>query len=264
MSFRPVALWVGVLAMMLLSGCGDRVNKKALGPDEYFAYAKKKFDNGDYLSASTEFTVVTLRFSGHPVVDEAQYYLAESHFKSEEYLIAISEYEKLINEYPQSPFNQLAQFKVGLSFYRMSLRAELDQEYTRQAMRRFQNFVEENPSHELNEEAQKLIANLREKLAHKQLIGATTYRRMGIWDSALIYYDIVLERYYDTPSAEEAMFFRGESLFKLKRFPEAQTAFTLFLEKFPQSEYASRAKGRLGDLVDAPAGMETGEASLND
>lgn len=244
--FHKITWWIGcLLALSLLAGCGKSVKKKEMGPDVYFEYAKQKFDKGNYLDAITEFTVITLRYSGDPVVDDAQYYLAESHFKQKEYLIAISEYQKLINDYPQSLYRVLAQFKIGLSYYKLSLRPELDQEYTRQGIRAFQDFLEENPNHELKDKATEYIAKLREKLAKKQMIGATTYRKMGIYDAALIYYDILLEKYYDTSYAPEAYYWKGESLYRLKRYPEALSALTVYVEKYPEHGHVDEAKARI-------------------
>lgn len=244
-------LAVGMLLVMLaLTGCGEHINKQALGPDEYFEYAKKKFDDGDYFKAATEFTVIVLKFSGNPVVDDAQYYLAESHFKQNEYLVAISEYQKLINDYPRSPYQVLAQFKIGYCYYKMSLRPSLDQENTTKAIRQFQTFIEENPDHELKADAQNLIQELRERLSKKLMIGATTYRKMGIFDAAVVYFDIILSEYYDTSFAPAALFWKGECLYKMKKYTESQTALTVYVEKYPKGKWRDRARERISKISD--------------
>lgn len=230
---------------LLLFSCGRHIQKQDLSADEYFEYAKKKFDRGRYYDAMTEFNIIVLKFSGNPVVDDAQYYLAEAHFKQKEYLIAVSEYGKLIKDYPTSPYALLAQFKIGMSYYEMSLRPELDQEYTLKSIKSFQTFIEEHPDHELKENAGKFIAEMREKLAKKKMIAANTYQKMGIYDSAEIYYSIVVDEYYDTPFVAVAMYRQAECLYKQKKYVEAQAAFTLFLEKYPKHGLASRAKRRI-------------------
>ena len=68
---------------------------------------------------------------------------------------------------------------------------------------------------------------------------------MGIYDSAVIYYDILLEKYYDTPSAEKALYWKSECQYKLKLYNEAITNFTAFLEKYPKSRYVNKAKSRV-------------------
>ncbi|MEJ2635798.1 MAG: outer membrane protein assembly factor BamD [Calditrichia bacterium] len=236
-----------ILSIGLIS-CSPKVNKKEMDAQTYFEYAKKLFDKGKYLQAITEFNVVVLKFSGSPIVDDAQFYLAESHYKNDEYLIAVAEYQKLVDDYPESPYVEEAFYKMGLSYSELSQRPALDQEYTTKALRQLQNFVEAYPDGKFRPEAEKAIARLRAKLARKQLLGGDVYRKMGIYDSAIIYYDIILDTYYDTPVAENAMFWKAACQYKLNKYDEAISNFSAFLEKYPNSKYADRAKSNITEI----------------
>ncbi|NOX35977.1 MAG: outer membrane protein assembly factor BamD [Calditrichaeota bacterium] len=263
MGYASVKRWSrGILVGLLIwaLGCSPKINKQALGPDEYFEYAKKKFDDGDYFEAATEFTVIVLKFSGNPVVDDAQYYLAESHFKMKEYLVAIAEYEKLVQDYPESPYVPLAQFKIGMSYHKLSLRPELDQEYTLKAIRQFQRFIEEYPYHELKSNAEKFIQELRAKLGKKKLMAAEIYRKMGHYPAAIIYYDIVLEEYYDTPAAAEALYWKAECQYQLHQYEEARATFTAFIEKYSQHKRVKKARERIEQITNLIAAREKKEA----
>ena len=247
------------LILIILYSCSPQVNTENFGPDEYFEYAKKLFDKGKYLKAQTEFTIIVLKYSGDPVVDDAQYYLAESHFKQREFIIAISEYQKLINDYPESPYVPLSQFKRALSYQKMSARAELDQVYTKKAIKEFQNFIEEYPTHELKENAEKYINELREKLARKKMMSATTYRKIGIYDAAIIYYDIILEDYYDTSPAVNALFWKGICYYDLKKYIEARVTFSTFIEKYPNHRYSRKAKKSVEKITKKLSSLELDE-----
>lgn len=247
---------ISLLLLFLVIGCGKKTKKETFGPDEYFEFAKKEFDDGKYLKAITDFTIIVLKFSGDPVVDDAQYYLAESHFKQDEYLIAVSEYQKLINDYPESQYVSLAQFKKGMAYYNLSSRAELDQEYTLKAIKELQNFLEEYPDHELEKNAEDYIKELRFKLAKKKLIAARTYRKMGIYDSAIIYYDIILEDYYDSPQAINALFYKAECLYKQKKYIDARVNFSTFVEKYPNNRLTQKAKERVEEITEKLASSE--------
>jgi outer membrane protein assembly factor BamD len=231
-----------------ISSCGKKLAKDTFTAERYFEYAKGLFDKGKYLDAITEFTVITLKFSGNPVVDDAQFYLAESHYKSDEYLIAVAEYQKLVNDYPESPYVPEAFYKMGMSFFKLSQRPELDQEYTLKALRQFQNFIEAYPESSYREKAEKQLYTLRSKLARKQLMGANVYRKMGIYDSAIIYYNILLEKYYDTPAAEKALFWKAECQYKLKLYDEALTTYTVFVEKYPKSNFKREATTKISEI----------------
>ncbi|MEJ2537668.1 MAG: outer membrane protein assembly factor BamD [Calditrichia bacterium] len=239
-----------LLTVVIFAGCGSKIKKEILDANEYFEYAKGLYDKGKYLDAITEFTVIVLKFSADPVVDDAQFYLAQSHFKNEEYLIAVSEYQKVITDYPESPYVEQAFYQIGLSYSELSQRYQLDQEYTLKALRQFQNLIEAYPDGQYREDAEKQLTDLRKKLAKKQLLGGNVYRKMGIYDSAIIYYDILLEKYYDTPSAEEALYWKSVSLFKMKNYNDALTNFTAFLEKYPKSKHAEEARTKISEIQD--------------
>ena len=79
-------LILSILLLIFIS-CGKKISKESFSAEKYFEYAKTLFDQGKYLDAITEFTVITFKFSGNPIVDDAQFYLAESHFKTEDILL---------------------------------------------------------------------------------------------------------------------------------------------------------------------------------
>ncbi len=239
---------LSVLVLFNMFGCAGRVDTSKMGPDSHFEYAKKLFDKGKYYDALTEFTVLVLKYAGNPVIDDAQYFLAETQFRMKEYLVAAVEYQKLIDSYPESPYVTLAEFKVGLCYYKLSLRPELDQEYTYKAIRRFQQFIEEHPNHELRKEAQKLIDEMHVKLGRKKLMAADIYRKMGRWSAAKIYYQIVLDEFFDTPLAADALYWRGESEYMLEEYEHALATLTAYVEKYPNHTYVAKAKARISEI----------------
>ncbi len=239
-------LWVAII--VFIASCAGRVDTSKMGPDSHFEYAKQLFDKGKYYDALTEFTILVLKYAGNPVIDDAQYFLAETHFKMKEYLVASVEYQKLVDSYPESPYVVLAEFKIGLCYYKMSLRPELDQEYTYKAIRRLQQFIEEHPTHELRKEAQKLIDNLHLKLAKKKLMAADIYRKMGRWTAAKIYYQIVLDEFFDTPVAADALYWRGEAEFVLEEYEHALATLTAYIEKYPNHTYVPKARARISEI----------------
>ena len=226
----------------LLMNCAGTHPKPDWTAEQYFHYAKKMFDDEDYYEAADQFTVVTLRYPASVIADSAQYYLAESHFKMKEYLIAAAEFEKLVNNMPHSKLVPLAEYKLALSYYKLSPRPELDQEYTRKAIRQFQLFIEENPTSPLKDDAMKKIAELRNKLAEKQYKNADIYRKMHEYKAAIIYYDLVLQNYYDTDWADDAELGKIETYLEMDDYASAQKEIEKFKQQFPNSELLKKVE----------------------
>jgi outer membrane protein assembly factor BamD len=236
--------------IILLWGCAGTKPQPDWTADQYYSYAKKKFDDGNYYEAVNEFTVVVLRFAGSGVADSAQFFLAESHYNMKEYLIAAVEFEKLINDMGRSSLVPMAQYKLAECYYELSPRAPLDQQYTRKAIREYQYFIEENPTHELKSDAEKKIMELRNKLAKKEYGNAETYRKIREFRSAIIYYDQVLEQYYDTEWADKALYGKIRSLIELEAYGQAQMELNKFTQQFPTSDLMDDVQGISEDIKD--------------
>ena len=240
--FQPRQMVLAMFCMMILCACGGNKLKANMTTEERLAHAEKLFADGDYLEAQTQLRIIILNSPGSTVVDRAQFLLAECHFKVKEFLLAAAEYEKLVRLYTRSEYLDDAQFKIGLSYYELSPKSDLDQKYTLMAINEFQKFLEDYPSSPLVSEVAPKLDAAREKLAKKEYSTATLYRRMAYYESAVISYDAVLSTYYDTRFAEPAYFYRAECLVKLQKPAEAAASLRLLLEKFPKTEFRDRAE----------------------
>jgi len=228
--------FVILLTTLIWLGCSGRSPEPSWTAEEYFEYAKELYSDEDYFESSNEFTIIILRYAGSSVADSAQYYLGLSHYSLGEYIISAAEFSKLINNMPQSPLVPDAQFMLGMSYYQMSPRAALDQEYTKKALRAFQLYVEDFPSHSRREEVEIKLLELREKLAEKEFLNAELYRKMYRLRSSLIYYEIVLERYYDTTWADNALVGKALVYIELEEWENARENLLMFKDKFPDSD----------------------------
>ncbi len=237
------AFILSFLLIIIISCAG-----KGPSPDFYKA-AKEKYDDEDYFEAVNDFTVVLLRFAGSSIADSAQFYLADSHYKMGEYLIAAVEFEKLVNTMAQSSLVPMAQYKIAESYNKLSPRSSLDQEYTLKSIRYYQIFIEENPTHELKEKAEKKIFNLRNKLAKKEWQNAEIYRKMDEFDAAIIYFDQVLAKYYDTDWADDAQFGKIRTYLNAEDPEKAQMELVKFEQQFPSSELLNEVEKLKPDIT---------------
>jgi outer membrane protein assembly factor BamD len=233
-NFILQAIILTVVAILVTS-CGSSNITQNLSAEERFDAGKKKFDEGDYLDAINEFEIVKLQFPGSAVADDAQYYLAESHFKREEFLLAAEEYQALKRNMPASPFVPLVQYKTAMCYYSLSPRSALDQRYTARAIDEFQTFIEYNPTHELVPDAEAKIKELNMRLSQKLYETALLYMKMEYYKAAVVYFNDVVEKYHDTPYAEPAQLGKARALAARKKYDEAKQEVEKFLDKYPNS-----------------------------
>ena len=238
---KALILPLVAVCLAVLAGCGSSEQTSTLSADERFDKAKALFDKENYLEAINEFTIVTLQFQGSQHAADAQFYLGECRYRRGEYLLAAFEYGVLKKSYPASPRVPESQYKLAMSYYELSPRPSLDQQYTRKAIDEFQSFVEYYPSDPLAADATAKIRELDGKLAKKLYDAARQYVVLERYVAALRYFDDVIDQYHDTDWAPLAFLDKVELLINRKKYADAQTNLTRFLSRYPNSVLKSRA-----------------------
>jgi outer membrane protein assembly factor BamD len=200
-----------IIFFCLIQGCNRaKVNLNELAPEQQFDYAKSYFDRKNYHNAKFAFTHIIMNNPGHPIIEKTMFFLAETHFMSREYILAIEEYERLIRQLPRSEFADHARFKIGLAYYNLSPNYQLDQEYTKRTISELQRFLDEYPQSPYRERAVEKIRLCRNKLGRKEYKTGELYRKMGIYPSAIISFNAVIDTYYDTPFIGPAFYWKAE------------------------------------------------------
>lgn len=248
------------LLLMLGVGCSGGRKYEDLPMDAAWAKIMNYFDRGRYLDSIDYLELFLINYSGSALADSAQFMLAESHFKLKEYLIAASEYQKLMVQYPQSTLAEEGEYKMGLSYYKLAPKPALDQTYTEQAIETFQLFIEDYPESPLVSDATGMIEKARNKLAKKEYDSARLYHRMGESSSAQLYYDLVIENYYDTPYAALAQYHKASLYEKNKDWRDAIREYSNFLQKYPDHEYEARVLDNLNYAREQLTNEVTAEA----
>jgi outer membrane protein assembly factor BamD len=230
---------------VLVAGLACSSSPETVNPtvEQRFNRAKALFDDGDYLEAINEFTVITLQYQGSAFAADAQFYLGECRFARGEYILSAFEYSVVRSSYPASPRVPDALYKTALSYYMQSPKPVLDQQNTRKAIDEFQAFVEYYPGHPLASDAEAKIKELNERLAFKAYEAARQYERMEYYRAAILSYDVVIEKFHDTGYAPLAYLDKAELLVKRLRFREAERILKEFDAKFPNSVLRGRADG---------------------
>lgn len=218
------------------------------------AYQKgiTKFEEGSYGDAAEIFETVTRVGRGSEYAQEAQYYLAESYFNQERYILAEAEYNRFITFYPRDSKRQEVDYKKALSIYHQSPRYRLDQSATRRAIEEFQLFNSRYPDSRFVTESAGKINELREKLARKYYESAQFYSRTDQYKAATIYYDLVIDRYPESKWAETALLnqidtyneYAVNSILnrQVERYNLAISSYEKFIQLFPQSNARSEAE----------------------
>jgi len=234
-----------IFVSSILYSCSSSTNEGNINSDvpesAYFA-AKSNYDQEDYIDAIDDFNLIKLKFSGTSVIDKSIYYLGMSYYKREEYILAIYEFEVLIKNYPTSKFSETGRYRLAMSYYKLSPSYSLDQTYTRYAITEFQTFLDLYPNSKHASSVNKRIAEMKDKLAYKILKSAELYFTMDSYKSSLVYYSEILDDYFDSKYADDALYGKIQVQIIKKNYEEAKKDIKRFEDIFFASEYINKVR----------------------
>ena len=190
---------------ILLSSCGIS------NPfDDNISY-KTRFDDGlvffeeeNYVKASQQFNIIVDRASHTDLGDDALFFLAESYFLNKDYDLALVEFEKLVSRMGFSPYIEKSRWRICETLMLLSPNFYHDQESSKKAISQIQEFLDDFPNSEYSKDADKLINELRTRLAEKNMETGKLYVKLKAYDSAIVSYKIVVNEFYDTKFFNDA------------------------------------------------------------
>ena len=194
------------LALAGVAGCGARQTPLSeLSADELWVRGVEEFNDEDWSGAIRYFDRYILVGGSDPRVHQARYYVGQARFENGEYVTAAAEFARLAGDLGRLDLADDARFMACRAYDELSPGPQLDQEYTRAAIDHCQALIEYFPDSEFAGDAREIVDDMWNKLAEKLYEGGDWYFRRRAYDSAIIYYEDVVERYPQTEYAPKAL-----------------------------------------------------------
>src|SRR5277367_2717398 len=121
------------------------------------------------------------------------------------YQEARDEFEKTMNDYPNSEWAQASKFQIAMADTSRASDAQHEQKVASVAMDEFNEFVKTHPDSQLTPEAQAQMARLKDKEAENNYVIADFYKKQKNFKAARIYYKEVANNYADTSWGPKAL-----------------------------------------------------------
>ncbi len=121
------------------------------------------------------------------------------------YQEARDEFEKTMNDYPNSEWAQASKFQIAMADTGRASDAQHEQKVTSIAMEEFNEFVKTHPDSQLTPEAQAQMARLKAREAENNFVIAKFYEKQKNLKAARIYYKEVASNYADTSWGPKAL-----------------------------------------------------------
>jgi outer membrane protein assembly factor BamD len=249
------------LAALLSFGCAsgtkkpDKITQELLTETKEVLFEKgkdlvtrKKYEQGrKYLNHVFE------TYPNETLGREALLLVADSYFMQKtasSYTEARYRYRDYLNRYPGAPRRDYARYQFAFCYDKEHEKPDRDQTATREAIDQYRALIREFPDSGYAGAGRERIRQLTDLLAEHDFAIGYFYLRKGSTVSALGRFTLIEERYPDYGAKPKLYYYEGIAHGKLGRKDEADRYFGRILEEFPDSEYARKARSRMG--VKAP------------
>jgi len=238
-------------AMMLcLFACAKpkTITKPTPSVDKQFELAMKNLESKSYDKAIKGFSDIIFNYPGSRYAADAQYYLANAYFEKRDYSQAIIEFDFFIRNFTTSPFFENALIKLALSYLRQSSNIERDQSQLLKAQELLEEVTDRFQDSQYRSEIENALAELAERLAHKDFAAAHLYFRASEYEAAIIYYEHIINKYPKTSWAQKAKLELAIAYAKTGKQVKAKQLLEELINDNSNSELQKKAQAQLKRL----------------
>ncbi|MEN3044423.1 MAG: outer membrane protein assembly factor BamD [Candidatus Hydrothermales bacterium] len=194
--------------LIIFGACSFKIFKRTkpeeFGIESYFAQGVYYFYKGKYEKARFYFNKVLFSGEIREYTDDVQFYIAKSYFLEKQFETASSEYNFLLNQFPNSEHLEEAEFDIlKIEILKVSSPSHETGELEK-VIPKIDNFLKKYPNSKFSEELLGLKNTVLNILAEKIYSIARLYENLKKYYSAEIYYKELIDKYPDTIWAEKA------------------------------------------------------------
>ncbi len=233
------------------SGNANGEQTYADAAEQRYMEAADDLEDGNYLEAIRQFNTVRNRFPYSKYAPLSELRIGDSYFEQEKYASAVEQYRNFMQLHPNHPEIAYANWRVALAFYELMPSDwfllppayERDLAKTRDAVRELNVFLKRFSDSEYADEARKLRAQARRRLADHELYVAEFYIDRDNPTAASMRLRYLLSNFSGLGLDAQALFLLARSYIELGEMERAKTALEDLIEFHPDTELADEARG---------------------
>ena len=246
-----------VLTVLALPGCQRRARRDAMlahinpgdQPDKVlYEKATNEINHGRYDVGRLTLQTLINTYPDSEFLAKAKLAIADSFYSEggvSGFTQAEAEYKDFITFFPTAPEAPEAQYRVGMSHYRLMAKADRDRTEAKLAEAEFKEFLLKYPNSPMMPRVKGRLREVQEVLGQSEYMIASFYYMRHSYPAARSRFQEIVEHYPNFSHVDDAMWFTGQSLEKLRKPKDATPYYAGILAEHPFSPHAVEAKQRL-------------------
>jgi outer membrane protein assembly factor BamD len=259
---RRAVLGAALAVALLLAGCASNdpalpqidPEMANLSKEEVFARAEQLFEQEKWSRARRFYSHVYENYPNDPLGRRALLRVADTYFQQGDAVNLVEaqyKYRDFVNRYPGSDRADYAMLQIAMVAFAQMERPDRDQTKTYEAIDKINEMIAAYPNSPLRPEAEKRLQEARDRLARHDHLVASFYLNAGNPRAALGRLNYLVEEYPGYERRAEVFYDLGRTLEALGRNAEARLYYERVLSEYPQSDWAPRAKEKLGSVAES-------------
>jgi len=234
-----------IVTTVAVSACAAR---KQPNGENYYVQATEEYNSHFYQPAIADYQKLIDEYPFSPYAEEAELNIGLAYYKQHDFAEAVGSLNDFLRMHPTSKHLDVASYYLAMAHYVQMGRPDQDQTHTELALKQFQSIEQRFPESDFAALAHEQIEICREMLArHEYLIGDFYYSRANYKASESRMAEL-MALYPDTPIAPEALYDLAETLQKQGKKYSAAQAYTALKQSYPNTRYAAVATKELSKL----------------
>jgi outer membrane protein assembly factor BamD len=243
--YKRVATVTVACALLTLVGCSTR---KLPTGENYYVKATQEYSQHFYEPAIDDYQKLIDEYPFSPFAEEAELNIGLSYYKSHNYAEAIGAFNDFLRMHPTSKHLDIASYYLAMSHYDQIGRPDQDQTHTELALEQFEIITRRFPESDFAALSHDQIDICRELLARHDFLIGEFYEKRANFRAAESRLAEVLALYPDTPIAPEDLDQLARTLEQQGKKYSAAQAFTALDMHFPNTPFAREATTELKKL----------------
>jgi outer membrane protein assembly factor BamD len=217
-------------------------------PEKVFKTANEQLEKNDYDKARAAFLEVKNRDISKKFAPLAQLKIADSYVKEDENELAVSEYQKFLDAYPDHQYASYAQYQIAMIYFHQIEGPERGYSGAAKALEEFEKLKKMFPRNPYKDVIDLRIEKCRNTIADYEFLVGKFYYKKESFNAAIKRFEGLLKKYPDYKGEADVLFYTGMSYKNLGQKDKALTYLTRFVDKYPYNKLVKDAKKELATI----------------
>jgi outer membrane protein assembly factor BamD len=240
-------IFLSIVFLFAFSCSGKKEIKpqETFDPEKAFVTANNLLEKKDYEKARSTFQEIKSKDTSKKYASLAQLKIADSYIKEDEPDLAISEYNKFLDAYPDNQYAPYAQYQIAMVYFDRIEDAARGYSYAAKAIEEFEKLKKKFPRNPYKDIIEIRIKQSNNIIAEHEFLVGEFYYKKDSYNAALGRFEELLKKYPDYTGEAEVLFYIGMSYKNLGQKDKASEYLKRFIKKYPNNKFVKEANKEL-------------------